>query len=193
MGYLPEPVAGSLGVDEIAELGQRVFASGPETLQEAADQFELPALSASLLEVLESIVAVVDALPAAAFERQPDDIDGSDVWSAGEIVGHLAAMDLAALPFWESVCGCALPNPPQGLIAAIDRPPAGRHACGEVLQALRAQNERILARASADRDGDVRAMHFALGFANVRAAILGSCVHLVDHHQQLLALEGPSD
>ena len=181
-----------LDVDALAALGQRIATSETETFQSAADRFALPLLCASLLHVLDATASVVAALPDAAFGPQPDDVDGSDVWSAGEIVGHLAEMEVQTLPFWERVCGAELPNPPPAVIRALSEPPAGHHVCGGILGVLRDQNARILERVVDACSGDERAMHFALGLATVRAAILGSCIHLVDHHQQLLALSSPS-
>ncbi|MEZ4569297.1 MAG: hypothetical protein R2849_03035 [Thermomicrobiales bacterium] len=41
---------------------------------------------------------VVEELPLRAFGPQADDLDGSDVWSAGEIIGHLAEVEMALFP-----------------------------------------------------------------------------------------------
>ncbi len=188
---MSQAATNNLGIDDIFDLRLRVFGAERVSLQTIADEFEIASLCSTLSKLLQAVTNVVRELPDSAYRPQPDDVDGSDVWSAGEIIGHLAQMDASALPYWESVCGIELPLPPDGLLRAIDAPPTDQIVASEVLASLQKQTERVIDMITRRCSGDEQAVHFALGPANVRTAVLGSCVHLADHHQQLLALATP--
>jgi DinB superfamily len=185
---LSQAATNKLGIDDIIELSHRVFGAERVSLQTVADEFELTSLCSTLNELLVMVFDVVRDLPDSAYRPQPDEVDGSDVWSVGQIIGHLAQMEASALPYWESVCGMELPLPPDKLLQAFDEPLTDRIGALEVMTILLEQSGQTIDRINRECAGGERAVHFALGPVNVRTAILGSCVHLADHHQQLLAL-----
>lgn len=190
------PLAGTasriLGIDEIVDIAQRVFGSGSETIGQVAGRYSLPVLGKTMTTMIDAIAGVTRELPEVAFQAQPDDIDGSDVWSAGEIISHLAEMEVAALPFWELASGRTLPDPPPTLVRAIRAAPATRDDCCEIIEAIRDHNVATFAAIADTCTGEERAVHFAIGRVSVKEAILGSSLHLADHYHQLRSLMAPA-
>lgn len=182
-------------VIELAELEvirQRIFTSDEPSLKDTAACFGLDTLGRTMTSVLDAIAAEVAQAPGDAFRPQADDIDGSDVWSAGEILAHLGEMELAALPFWERVCGGSLVDPPAELIESFEQPPATRAGCLALLELIDRHSRGIVRHVLASCEGDETAMHFVLGHTTVGAAILGTSIHLLDHLLQLRALGNTS-
>ncbi len=181
-------VAAVVGVAEIEAAWGGVLGDPGRSIADEAAGYELDTLCDAVVLLLQEITQVVRGLPPAAFQRQPDDVDGSDVWSAGEIAAHLAEMEIASLPFWERVCSADLPDPPAELVASFDRPPGSQPACLELLAALSAHNQRVVDMVRGRCNGDEQSMHFVLGQTDVRTALFGASAHLLDHLQQLRAL-----
>ena len=179
-----------IGLDEISDIGRRVFYSRSITIQEVADEFDLGSLTATTGLILDHLLDETRNLTDREFKPQPDDVDGSDVWSAGEILSHLVEVEFSTVPFWESVGAGKSLEPEPELLAALHQPPAS------VMQGLvLAEQFRDAILASAIRaemhcTGDETALHFMLGPSSVRAVLLGNCLHILGHIEQLRALRG---
>jgi len=177
-----------LGSEDLVELSQRVFDAEGTSLRAAAGKFDLQTLSSALADLMDMVSEVIEALPDSAFQPQPDDVDGSDVWSAGDVIGHLAQMELAALPYWEAVTDVSIPSPSVALLQVVDQPPVDARTATDAIGNLKEQSARTMKWVARNCSGDESGVHFAIGPATAREALLGSCIHLADHHQQLLAL-----
>ena len=181
----------AIELNEIYDIGQRVFYSRSASIHEVADDYDLETLSATTEMILDHLLAEVSDLPDSAYERQPDDVDGSDVWSAGEILSHLVEVEFATVPFWESACAAQSDGPYPELLALLDRSPASVKQGERAVIDLRLRMLEMLDLITSKCTGSEQALHFMLGPSTVRAVILGNCLHIMDHVVQLRALRGP--
>jgi hypothetical protein len=162
-----------------------VFAQREATLPEAAAGFPFEAVCATVVAQLGELVGLLEVLPDGAFDSQPDDVDGNDVWSAGQIVSHIAEMELAVLPFWETVIGVPIDVPRGPILDAIDSRLLSRELAIACVHDLENSAEgRVTAIRSAP-DQHIAAALFDLGTVDARAALLATCIHNLDHLEQL--------
>lgn len=86
--------------DALQAMRRRVFMERTSTLESEGQALPLKDLIETILRVRHRMLVALDALPPAAFEPQPDDAEGNEVWSADQIVSHICASQLR---FTESV------------------------------------------------------------------------------------------
>lgn len=178
----------AISLADLDALRMRVFGTRASTLECSARDYKLDVLCRSVASVFDAMLTDLDELPERAFGRQPDDIDGNDVWSAGEIVSHLAEMELAAVPYWELVTGNRLPDPPAVLLSAIEQSPETRPSSVAVLTEVAVWSAKTLDIVQCCCNGEEIAAHFMLGRTSVNAAVLATAFHLLDHYHQIRAL-----
>jgi hypothetical protein len=170
---------------DLHDVALRVFAQREATLLEVAAGFPFEAICATLVAQLAELAGLLGELPDGAFESQPDDVDGNDVWSAGQIVSHIAEMELAVLPFWETVIGSPIDTPGEPILNAIGVRLLSREAaiaCARDLEI--STGARLTALPPAPNPRIVAAL-FDLGTVDARAALLATCIHNLDHLEQL--------
>ncbi len=76
--------------EDLMGISERVFGTRESTLEEEAAAASVPDLKQSVRAIRRMLASAAGALPESAYAAQPDDQDGNDVWSAGEIVSHIA-------------------------------------------------------------------------------------------------------
>ena len=79
----------AIAFDRVTALRQRVFELRESTADEASEPFSIAELIDATQATRAVIRSILRALPDGAFDRQPDDTDGNDVWSAGQVVSHI--------------------------------------------------------------------------------------------------------
>jgi len=82
----------SIDREYLLELEDIVFVRRQATIENVAAQYSRSELVETIHEARQEVREIVAMLPAAAFQPQPPDSDGDDVWSAGEIASHLLEM-----------------------------------------------------------------------------------------------------
>jgi hypothetical protein len=182
-----EAGAGELlaGIDPetLRELEKSIFERGQGSVEEAADRFPRADLETTIREARATTRSMLDELPEHAFEAQPLGSAGETVWSAGEIVGHLAEAMLWFEFALTRLAGCdaAVPADMPGVIM---RDRAGSLATLEFA-------DRVLDRnlATAATLSDVPRMDIeGLGTLGERGLLLLHAMHEVEHALQVRVL-----
>ena len=86
--------------DQLDEVAGRVFARRESTLEAEGQALPRQDLVETVLRVRHRMNTAVETLPAGAFDPQPNDAEGKEVWSAGQIISHICTSQLR---FTESV------------------------------------------------------------------------------------------
>lgn len=192
---MSESVAQGLDRATLGQLSLRAFCSKPGRLEECAGEYPRELLCETLQHLAADLSRLLRTLPDAAFEMQPDDVDGSDVWSAGQVAGHLADMEVTSLPVWETILDRRLDPPADAVLNVIDRRLPDRQQATDAAEAIERSFEALTAAILAQPENNRTAAHFVIGMVGVAGALLGACIHLADHLGQLeeLARAVPSD
>lgn len=80
--------------DELDVIAGRVFGSRESTLEEEGRKHSLADLIQTVNRVRHRMNSTVESLPPHAFEPQPDDENGNEVWNAGQIISHICQSQL---------------------------------------------------------------------------------------------------
>jgi hypothetical protein len=179
------------GLDRAAldQISLRAFGTQPNALEACAREYSREVLCGTLRQLASDLSRLMHSLPERAFAAQPDDLDGNDVWSAGQVAGHLAAIEVASLPVWETILGQQLAQPEAAILEVVDlRLPDSRQAIA-VAEALERSVQSLATAVLVQPDQGRIATHFALGTVGVGGALLGLCIHLADHVGQLEELQ----
>lgn len=75
--------------EDLDRLAERVFVKRESTLEAEGQAIDRADLINTVQRVRHRLNSAVETLPAVAFEPQPDDENGNEVWSAGQIVSHI--------------------------------------------------------------------------------------------------------
>ncbi len=177
----------------LAQARITVFVDRRATLDELGSEYSLAELKETILLAWEDIRQLIQTLPDAAFERQADDIDGNDVWSAGQVISHLCDVDVRTQQFWKELFQVEMPPIPPKLVTYAGVNPLTRAQSIEALTFLDSSVAVLIDRVDSANDLDRTATHEAFGTAALKGALLITCIHLDDHVGQLRemqALEG---
>lgn len=167
-------------------IAARVFGQRSMTLEEAGQELALADLKETVLHIRGQMRAELDTLSDAAFERQPDDDEGREVWSAGQIISHICAAQagmspkVAQLLELESVEQTTVPE-----TAIPDR--------SESIQALEQATSilRDVVNTVPDELDVVRTFeHERFGTLGVRGWLVLTAIHEHGHVRQLRSLDG---
>lgn len=165
-----------------------VFRERAQTLDDAAAIYSIPELQANLLRLWSEIRAAVEAAPEVAFERQPDDVDGGDVWSVGQVVSHLCDTQLRSQRFWEDLLRTQLPDPPAIVLECHGAQLLTQAESLEALAGLVSAWSELMSFLPPDVEIDLRAAHPAFGPAGPKGSLLVYAIHMDDHLHQILDL-----
>lgn len=176
--------------DDLRTMRFNVFRERQYTLDEAVASYSIAALKEHLDWLWSSIRLAVAEAPQAAFERQPDDADSGDVWSAGQIVSHLCDAHVRSQHFWEDLLRCELPPPPARVVELQGTQLLEREHALEALASLAAAWAELMAQIGEDFDPEWRGIHPQFGAAGAKGALLVFSIHLDDHLHQIRDLYG---
>jgi hypothetical protein len=177
-----------LTTEHLNTLRVSVFRERAQTLDDAAAIYSIPELQANLHRIWSEISSAVEAAPDTAFERQPDDTDGGDVWSVGQIVSHLCDTQVRSQRFWEDLLRTQLPDPPAIVLERYGAQLLTRAESQEALAGLTAAWTNVMSFLPPDVDLERRAAHPAFGQAGPKGSLLVYAVHMDDHLHQILEL-----
>lgn len=80
--------------EQLETIAARIFRDRDTSLEAEGGKLELNDLVQTVLRVRHTMHSAVESLPPAAFEPQPDDANGNEVWNAGQIVSHICQSQL---------------------------------------------------------------------------------------------------
>lgn len=80
--------------DQLDDVAGRVFARRESTLEAEGQALPRQDLTETILRVRHRMITTIESLPPEAFEPQPVDAEGNEVWSAGQIVSHICTSQL---------------------------------------------------------------------------------------------------
>lgn len=80
--------------EQLDVIAGRVFGTRESTLEQEGRKLELTDLIQTVNRVRHRMNSAIDSLPPHAFEPQPDDENGNEVWNAGQIVSHVSQSQL---------------------------------------------------------------------------------------------------
>lgn len=83
-----------LSADDLREIGTRTFAQQTSTLKDEAEGFSSEELRDTALLLRRVYVETLGKVPDSALEAQPEDEEGNEVWSAGQVSSHLSGSSL---------------------------------------------------------------------------------------------------
>lgn len=171
--------------DELNEVVRGVFQTKEMTLEGAAANHSLQDLVQTVQRMRHQMNNAVDALPPHAFEPQPDDADGNEVWNAGQIVSHIIGSQVRLTGNIGSLVEYTLEQDVSELAPKEDLDMSGtRSAIKFATKALTSTLKAIPE--DADLSKTVDAGMF--GELGVRGWLMLTAVHEMDHVQQLNSL-----
>lgn len=176
--------------EELRTLSAEVLQERRCTLDEAVAVYSVEALQGHVACTWSDIRMAVEAAPDETFVRQPDDADGADVWSAGQIVSHLCDAHVRSQGFWEDLLHAELPAPPAQVFELQGTQLLDRERSLAALDSLAAAWTELMARFQSDFDLERRGLHPVFGSAGIKGALLVFSLHLDSHLQQIRELYG---
>jgi hypothetical protein len=176
----PTSIAGA----ELRAMRQRVFRAHETTLDSEAAAYTLADLRSTLESFRRMTRATLLDLSARAFEPQPAASNGDAVWSAGQIVRHLAQVqiDVFLNPI-RAVNGLPAPTAAELGVPAGDGPLTRAQAIAALDIADR-QLERCFAELPADLDSATSIPDNPFGPVGVGGLLTIACIHEEDHWGQ---------
>lgn len=157
-----------------------VFEHRLTSLNAAAVAYDQDDLAGRVVALWAELKRRVAGLPATAFERQPRDVYGFEVWSAGQTVSQLAEIGIDERSFWEVFFSDPLPDPPSSLLDAAGHRPLRRDASLSALDGLMAMFTEIRERLRFEPAEGRLSTHPVFGLLNLKGALLITCIHLDD-------------
>jgi hypothetical protein len=157
-----------------------VFEHRLTSLNAAAAAYDQDGLAGRVVALWAEMKRRVADLPATAFERQSIDVHGFELWSAGQVVSHLAEIGTDERSFWEVFLSDPLPDPSRAVIDAAGHRPLRREASLNALDGLTAMFAEIRERLRFEPDTRRFSNHPVFGLLNLKGALLITCIHLSD-------------
>jgi uncharacterized damage-inducible protein DinB len=80
--------------ETLQSMRRRIFVDRTSTLESEGRALPLSDLIETVQRVRHRMLVALDSLPKEAFEPQPVDANGNEVWSAGQLVSHICTSQL---------------------------------------------------------------------------------------------------
>ena len=171
--------------EELDTIAARIFRQRESTLEEEGRKLELNDLTKTVQRVRHTMNTAVDSLPPTAFEPQPDDADGNEVWSAGQIISHICQSQRNVTGMLSDVVDLTLE--PQTEDLQVDPSPSMVEARGAIKTATVILRDTLKAIPD-DADLTKTSDHERFGSLGVRGLLMLVAIHERDHTRQLRSL-----
>jgi hypothetical protein len=171
--------------EELRALGVQIFRERRSTLDEAAAPYSIDALQGHVATIWADVRLAVEEAPDTAFERQPDDVDGGDVWSVGQVVSHLCDTQVRSQGFWEDLLQAEVPAPPTRVYELHGAQLLDRVQSLAALDSLDSAWSELMTCVPLDFDPERRGLHPVFGSAGIKGALLVFSYHLDSHLYQI--------
>lgn len=178
----------TITIEALMQVTERVFARRESTLEDEAADMSLDDLKETVRTIRQSLTAAASGLPESAYERQPDDVDGNDVWSAGEIASHIAGTMIWTDANIRRITGQPERLPPDDVKRYADVRVRSKSDALDALKVADRELARILDSIPADADTSARIDDDTFGNVGVKGWLLLTALHEGDHANQLREL-----
>lgn len=169
----------------------RVFRERISTLDEEAEPYSLDDLRLALGVIRVGMRSEMEWLSDRAFEQQPAGSNGKDVWSAGQVVNHVAHAQIG-MTSWLQEALVVEPSPdPHPLTDLTDASAPGLLSREQALHALDVADrelEALFDRVPEQIEPSARASHPVFGDAGIKGGLLVMAIHEDSHLEQLIDL-----
>ena len=132
----------------------------------------------------------IETLPDSAFNAQPADADGNEVWSAGQVISHVSGATYGIVGRSMELVDVENPEPPEALSQFIGDSPL-LLSREDSLKALDAGDEAAMAQINSIPEGadlSVASNHDFFGEMSSKSWLMFATVHEADHVGQLQEL-----
>ena len=177
-----------LAASTVADLTSQIaqVRENPTVPYDVAKDMSLDDIGQAMAATRAALVGAIEAAPDAAFEAQPENSEGEEVWSVGQIVGHcngsLVNIGGQAL----KAAGLDLGEPPEALVAAAEEKIMSRE---DALAAARVVNtDDFIALLSDDENLDKTMTHDFFGVMSGRSWLYFAAMHEAEHVSQIKSL-----
>ena len=173
---------------ELAELRRTVFDDRQSTATDAAEPYGVAMLIDTTRATRAAIRSTLQELPGDAFEPQPDDPDGNENWSAGQVVSHIceARVRFDHYGVLRQMAGLPELPPSEGWSEYIGGPKLlNRSQALEALDLLEREYDDLANAIPDDADYTERVELPPFGTMGFRGILLQSLLHEHLHEEQL--------
>ena len=177
-------------IEDLMQSAHRIFTQREATLESEAADRSVADLKQTVLTMRRMLSAAAAGLPESAYERQPDDIDGNDVWSAGEIASHIAGTMIWTDANVRKITGQPESLPSDELAQYADVRVRTKTESLETLKVADRELHRILDGIPENVDTSATIDHDTFGTVGVKGWLLLTALHEGDHANQLRELGG---
>jgi DinB superfamily len=178
----------TISVDELMRVTERVFVKRETTLEEEAAGMSLANLKDTVRATRRMLIDTAKSLPDAAYERQADDLDGNDVWSAGEIASHIAGTTIWTDANLRKINGLEALPPTSEITQFAEVEVRSKSESLRALDVAEMELERILDGIADDLDTSRTIDLDTFGTVGVKGWLLLTALHEGDHANQLREL-----
>lgn len=180
-----------LAPEQFRLAGRRVLDERASTFDQEAGAFSMDELRLALGAIRLALKTLTFHLPEPAFDEQPPDADGNEVWTAGQIINHLGASQIG-MAGWLSAALCVAFDPEDHpLINLTDSGNPGMLSREQALHMLDDAEPNLEALFDAmppTLDPAICATHPLFGEVTIAGGVLATVVHEQSHLEQLLVL-----
>lgn len=169
----------------------RVFRERISTLDEEAEPYSLDDLRLALGVIRVGMRSEMEWLPDQAFEQQPADSSGDDVWSAGQVVNHVTHAQIGMTQWLHEALAIEPLSEAHPLTDLTDASTPGLLSREQALHALDVADrelEILFDRVPERIDPAARASHPVFGDAGISGGLLSMAIHEDSHLEQLIDL-----
>lgn len=178
----------TIAVEDLMHVSERVFGTRESTLESEAADMEVADLKHTVLVIRRVLASAAVALPEFAYEAQPDDPDGNDVWSAGEVVSHIAGTMIWTDANLRKIRGEEELPPNDQLLPYTEVKVRSKDESLQALEVADQELQRILDDIPDDVDTARTIDHDTFGEVGVKGWLLLTALHEGDHAMQLREL-----
>ncbi len=180
-----------LAPEQFRLAGRRVFEERVSTLDQEAGAFSMDELRLALGAIRLALKTLTFHLPEQAFDDQPADAEGNEVWTAGQIINHLGASQILMAGWLNTALNIAFDPEDHPLINLTDSGTPGmlsREQALHMLDDAEPDLEQLFESIPDKLDSETGAFHPLFGDVTIAGGVLATIIHEQVHLEQLLNL-----
>lgn len=180
-----------LAPEQFRLAGQRVIEQRVSTFDNEAGAFSLEELRLALGAIRLALKTLTFHLPDSAFNEQPSDAEGNEVWTAGQIINHLGASQIGMAGWLNGTLSVPFDPESHPLINLTDTGHPGmlsREQALHMLDDAELDLEALFDIIPAAINHETNANHPLFGEVTIAGGVLATVIHEQSHLEQLLDL-----
>lgn len=176
--------------DDLRQISTRVFAEHKSTLKDEADNYSFEDLRDTALLARKMYVDTLGKLPDSAFEAQPADEEGNEVWSAGQVSSHLSGTSLWVENSIRELLGMTQREQSADLEPLTGTQLLSREDSIKAMELANRDFNALLDELPDEIDENATKQHDYFGTMSVKSWLLMDVLHAGQHVEQIKALAG---